>query len=151
MNWHIYLQTVLGLVAVTQKHKFFGTALTVYRFNLLLVNIKSWYATVNTSLLFPQVTACGFIFYRCITEPQHVCCSFNIFIKYPLPLSFECYKLLSWFAQGQWEFSWHCNISFIAWNTQKHFITFNSHIRQPSKILKTHFYHQSMGHFSSHK
>lgn len=33
-NWHIYLQTALGLVAITQKHKFFGTALIVYRFNL---------------------------------------------------------------------------------------------------------------------
>lgn len=90
--------------------------------HLLLVNIKSWYATVNTSLLFPQATACGLTFYRCITKPQHVCYYFNIFIKYPLPLFFELYKLLSWFAQGQWEFSWHCNISFNAWNTQKYFI-----------------------------
>lgn len=64
---------------------------------LLLVNIKSWYATVNTSLLFPQVKACGLIFYRCIIKPQHTCCYFNIFINCPMPHSFECCKFLPWY------------------------------------------------------
>lgn len=34
----IYLQTVLGLVAIKQKRKFSGTAHIVYRFNLFTVS-----------------------------------------------------------------------------------------------------------------
>jgi len=98
-NWQIYVQSVLGLVTIKQKHNSF-TQLSLYidLIYLLLVNIRSWYATVNTTLLFPQVKACGLTFYRLIIKPQHVCCYFSIFIKCPMLLSFECYKLLSWSA-----------------------------------------------------